>query len=341
MRVHVSNAFGARPLPVLGAGIALPAGGCAIKPGSYRALSFGGEPGTEVAAGATAISDPVHGMSLRARDNLAVDLMVGWDSASPTVNHQALQTTFLLKGDHLGRRTLYPAGQTLQRLFLSGVDVAADAPSTLVAFGDSITAGQQSSQDANHRYPDLLHERMLAHPALAHIAVTNRGISGNRLLRDRGGPSGVSRFSRDVLGTTGVRAAIVLIGVNDIILPEAGDMFGPRVTADEMIAGYTTLLGAARAAGVRMIGGTILPFGATGRWTEAGETTRLAINDWIRGGAAWDGVIDFDAAVRDPADPRRMDAAFMAPGGLHPRDDGYIAMAGAVDLAGLARALGC
>lgn len=338
--MHISNAFGVNPLPVLGAGIAIPAGGCAIQPGSYRPLTFGGKPRTEIPAGALAISDPLDGLSVRARESLTVDLMIGWDGASPTVNHHALQTTFLLKGDHLGRRTLYPAGQALQRLFLSGVDVQADTPATLVAFGDSITAGQQSSQDANHRYPDLLHERMLTHPTLAHVAMTNRGISGNRLLRDRGGPSGVSRFARDVLGTTGVRAAIVLIGLNDIILPEAGDMFGPHVTADEMIAGYTVLLDAARIAGVRMIGGTILPFGANARWTEAGEATRLAINDWIRDSGAWDAVIDFDAAVRDPDDPRRMCEAFTAPGGLHPRDDGYIAMAGAADFAILAHVLG-
>jgi len=206
---------------------------------------------------------------------------------------------------------------------------------TIVTFGDSITDGYGSTVDANHRWPDLFAERLQKSKLLDGLGVANEGISGNRVLSDGFGPNALSRFDRDVLACPGVRYVVVLEGINDVGIPLMFPTVGPAPSADAIIAGYRQMIARAHARGVRVIGATLLPYqGAIdGRYySDEGETKREAVNAFIRDSKEFDGVIDFDATVRDRANPLRFDPAYDSGDHLHPNDAGYAAMAAAIDL---------
>jgi lysophospholipase L1-like esterase len=250
----------------------------------------------------------------------------------------AIATSYRAGGDHLFDRAGDAFGETSQSWYLlSGVDVTGPAPhrdrGTVVAFGDSITDGSLSTPDANNRYPDELAERLVA--AGRRLGVVNAGIGGNRVLTDAEGlgERATARFRRDALDQPGVRTVIVLEGVNDLGLG-LGDTGKPPTSA-QLIEGYRTLIRAAHARGVRIVGATILPFKGTiypGYWTEPGEQVRDEVNAWIRTGGEYDAVADLDRALADPADPDRLRQEFDGGDGLHPNDAGMHAMAEAVDL---------
>jgi lysophospholipase L1-like esterase len=215
------------------------------------------------------------------------------------------------------------------RAFLTEVDVEAAAPSgpVIAAFGDSITDGYRSTDDANHRWPDRLAERLNA--AKQPFALANAAISGNRVLAEAlpiFGQNALSRFDRDVLSVPGVTHVTVLEGVNDL------GMTKPTPAAAEIIAGYRQLIARAHGHGLKIIGGTILPYGGAAYFSPAGEVERQKINAWIRTAHEFDGVIDFDAAMRDPAKPERMKADLQSGDWLHPNDAGYRVMGDTVDL---------
>jgi lysophospholipase L1-like esterase len=226
-------------------------------------------------------------------------------------------------------------GPAQYRAFLSGVEVETTAsPGPVVAaFGDSITDGYQSTPGANRRWPDRLAERLAARDANRAAAVVNTGISGNRVLSDGAitifGQNALSRFDRDVLSIPGVTHVVVLEGVNDLGM--AGNRASPP-TAEALIAGYRQLIGRAHAHGLKIYGATILPYGGAGYFAPQGETVRTAVNAWIRTFHEFDGVIDLDAAIRDPAKPERMRAELQSGDWLHPNDAGYKVMGDAVDL---------
>jgi lysophospholipase L1-like esterase len=205
-----------------------------------------------------------------------------------------------------------------------------------VAFGDSITDGFKSTVNANRRWPDYLSARLQA--AGEKIAVVNQGISGNRILHDSGmgqprfGPNALSRFDRDVLSVSGASHVVILIGINDIGMGSASRSPAEAVSADEIIAGLKQLALRAHARGLQVIGATLTPFAPAAYFTEEGETKRQAVNAWIRTTTDYDRVIDFDAAVRDPANPRQLQPAYDSGDHLHPTDAGYKAMADSIDL---------
>jgi lysophospholipase L1-like esterase len=205
-----------------------------------------------------------------------------------------------------------------------------------VTFGDSITDGAFSTPDANNRYPDELAERLVA--AGRRLGVLNAGIGGNRILADSPGlgERATARFARDALDQPGVRTVIVLEGINDIGFGATSGEEPP--TAAQLIEGHRTLIRAAHARGVKMIGATVLPFAGTvypGYYTERGEQVRDAVNDWIRTSGEYDAVVDLDRALADPADPDRLNPAYDGGDGLHPNDAGMRAMAAAIDLSEL------
>ena len=209
----------------------------------------------------------------------------------------------------------------------------------MVTFGNSITDGAASTPDANHRWPDFLAERL--HAAGAKVAVVNQGISGARVLRDRMGDNALARFDRDVLSQPHADTVVLMMGINDIgwpdtILVPQGE---PAPSADDIIAGYEQLIARAHGKGLRIIGATLTPFEDTfhgnplyGYYNEAKEAKRQAVNQWIRTSGAFDGVIDFDAATRDPNNPKHIRAEFDSGDHLHPQDTGYKAMAESIDL---------
>jgi lysophospholipase L1-like esterase len=221
---------------------------------------------------------------------------------------------------------------------VTGLDVlTSKAVRTVVAFGDSITAG--GAQSTEGAYPDLLATRLRDGPhAQEDVAVLNAGIGGNRLLLDGIGPSGLSRFARDALGQSSVTHVIVLLGTNDIGRSVMSGMPGMAVaqrdlpTAERITEGLEQLIKQARAKGVKVLIGTVPPFKNTPYWNEGNEAMRNAVNRWIRNLQDVDGVVDFDAALRDPADPQALNPQFDKGDHLHPNKAGHAAMSAAIDL---------
>ena len=195
----------------------------------------------------------------------------------------------------------------------------------LVAFGDSITDGTQSGLDVNRRWPDLLGARLAG--AGTRLSIVNGGIGGGRVLEDGVGPNALARFDRDVLAQPGVRYVTVLEGINDIGVGGAK----PSPSVAELIAGHRQMIDRAHARGLRIYGATLLPFEGAAYYTAEGEAKRQALNDWIRKSGAYDAVIDFDAAVRDPAHPSRSQPKYDSGDHLHPSPAGYEAMANSID----------
>jgi lysophospholipase L1-like esterase len=228
------------------------------------------------------------------------------------------------------------------RAFISGVDVqAAPRARAVVVLGDSISDGIGSTVDANHRWPDLLADE-LDH-GQGSWGVVNMGISGNQVLSDGAGQSALARFDRDVLSVPGVHTVIIFEGVNDLGI-SFGHFEGPmaavfkaasgggKVTRESMIAGYRQLIARAHEHGLRVIAATITPYAGAVYYSEEGEAVRAAINTWIRTSHEADGVIDFDAAMRDPMKPTQIREGFHAGDHLHGSDAGYRAMTAAIDL---------
>ena len=198
----------------------------------------------------------------------------------------------------------------------------------IVTLGDSITDGLHSTADANKRWPNRLADRLRSQAGGSRLAVLNAGISGNRILHDMVGTNASARLDRDVLVQSGARYLIVLLGINDIGFPGAA-------STGEIIAGHRQIIARAHAMGLKVYGGTLTPFQAFLPgiyYTSDGEATRQAVNQWIRTSKAYDAVIDFDKALRDPRNPAAMRAAYDSGDNLHPNDAGYQAMADAVDL---------
>jgi lysophospholipase L1-like esterase len=335
IRLQLTNAFGRSPLQVGRVTVAEAGLGAALVPGIIHPVSFGGSASVRIPAGAQVLSDPVD-MQVSALQELAVSIYLPDRTGRATVHADAQQVSWVsTAGDHTAEAGanafMIP---TQSWYFLSGLDVrSSGATGTLVAFGDSITDGVQSTVGGNERWPNDLARRLdtVAGPTLS---VADEGIGGNRVLTASRccGASAETRFARDALDQPGVRDVIVLEGINDIGL-SAGPLHSDAgLTAARVIAGYQDLIAQAHARGVRIFGATLLPYQGAGYYSPAGEAIREAVNAWIRTSGAFDGVIDFDAVMRDPADPLRLDPAYDSGDHLHPNDAGYQAMADAINL---------
>ena len=337
LRVRISNAYGNRPLQIGAARVALREGGPAIMPGSDRKLTFGGEDGIAIAAGAVAFSDPVE-LEVKPLADIAVSIYLPGEVLPDfqITGRYARQTNYVSPPGDFASETVMPVGNlTDQWFFLCGVDVLAPVEAGgVVALGDSLTDGNISTIDAFCRWPDQLARRLVARDGRS-IGVVNNGLGGNRILHDLRGDSGVRRFDRDVLAQPGVTHVIVMLGTNDLrnrwAKPEE------EVTGEQMIAGLKQMAVRAHSAGVKIIGATLTPFGnetfMADAWNPTRERHRVTVNDWIRNGGAFDGVADFDAAVRDPEIPTQMAAKWDCGDGLHQSDAGYCHMADVIDLA--------
>ena len=335
VRISLSNAYGEKALTIGAAHVALRDHDSAIVPASDRALTFSGKPQLTIPPDAEALSDPVDLEAPRLSD-LAVSLYVPGDAGAPTNHLTGLHTTYISKtGDFSGAPLVADASTTQSWYWLSGVDVVAPRDAgVIVAFGDSITDGTTSTPDTDSSWPSQLARRLAAKRSTADVAIVNEGISGNRLLSDGAGVSALARFDRDVLAQPGVKWLVVLEGINDIgfaSLP--GAQPADAVTADDLIAAHKQLIERAHLHGIKAIGATLTPYSEALYYSEAGETVRQAVNQWIRTSHAYDAVIDFDQVVRDPANPKQIRAAYNIRDHLHPNDVGYKAMADAVDLA--------
>jgi lysophospholipase L1-like esterase len=327
-------------LTVGAAHVALHGTGSAIAPGSDRVLLFNGKGMVIMPAGAQMVSDAVD-LAVPALGDLAISVFVPGDSGPPTLHAVGLQTTYISAPgrDLTGQATIEGATTAEYWCWLSGVDVVAPAAAAaIVAFGDSITDGATSTVDTNRSWPSILAQRLQSGRATKDLAVVNEAISGNRLLHDFVGTSALARFERDVLSEPGVKWITLLEGINDIgfsNLPNAAA--GEAVTADDVIGALRQIVERAHVHGIKVLGGTLTPFAGAAYYDEKGEAIRQAVNQWIRTGGAFDALVDFDAVVRDPKNPKQIRAEFNIGDHLHPNDAGYKAMADAVDLAVLGK----
>lgn len=333
LRIHLSNLRSTIPLTVGAVSIAAQADRATAVAGSQRAATFSHKRSVTIPAGAELVSDPVS-MSVKAGQNVLVSIYLPNATSSATWHSDAFDTSYLsVPGDHTADAAdgNYIAATT-SWYYLSGLDVVSpDARGTVVAFGDSITDGYNTPAGAYHRWPDDLARRLAGtHP----MGVVDAGIGGNRVLTDVPniwqGISATRRFAHDALGQPGVRDVILLEGINDI-----GNNAGPGgapLTAQDLINGYRNLIRQAHAADVRIIGGTLLPDKGAGYYSDSAEAIRQAVNTWIRTSGAFDGVVDFEKAVADPAEPTALSPAFDSGDHLHPNEAGMQALANAVDL---------
>jgi lysophospholipase L1-like esterase len=342
VRIRFTNEYGTRPLAIGAARIALADEKGNIQPGTDRPILFAGKTTATVPAAAPLVSDAID-LPVKNLGSLSISLYLPEATGPCTCHAVGMQNAFVSDAGDFTTRAFTPK-QTLQsRAFISGVDVeVARRGRAVVVLGDSISDGVGSSVDANRRWPDILASRLAAKSG-REWGVVNMGISGNRVLGDGAGQSALARFDRDVLATPGVKAVILFEGVNDLGISYGhfegplGAFFkalppAPQATADSMIAGYRQLITRARSRGLEVFAATITPYGGAAYYSDEGEAVREAINTWIRTGKEVDGVLDFDAAIRDPAHPKQIRDGFHPGDHLHGTDSAYEAMAEAIDL---------
>jgi lysophospholipase L1-like esterase len=344
IRLELTNAYGTSPLRIGAVTVAVAGPEGAAVLATMHPVTYRGRASFQIPAGGQVLSDPV-AMRVWPLEELAVSVYLPDRTGPATFHLDGYQVNWVsAPGDHtadqLATAFVVP---TTSWFYLSGLVVrSAQAEGTVVAIGDSITDGVGSDVGDNARWPNDLARRLdaVGGPTLA---VADEGIGGNRVLTDSAvfGVSAETRFERDVLDQPGVRDVIVLEGINDIgfspvVAYRSGEgvtQQGTAVTAGQIVAGYQQLIAAAHARGLRIFGATLLPFQGAGYYSAAGEATREAVNAWIRTSGAFDGVIDFDKVMRDPADPLRLNPGYDSGDHLHPNDAGYQAMANAINLA--------
>ena len=339
MRLLLSNEYTNYPITIGSVHAAISEKGAAIDPATDRAVTFGGKPSITIPPGAPALSDPID-LVVPPLSDVAVSVFVPDVAPIETMHWEGRQTAYIVVGDKTAEQDIKPDSTMTAKVFLSEIFVDAQPGArTVVTFGDSITDGDGSTIDGNVRWPDNLARRLSDRK----IAVLNEGISGAKVLSDRMGVNALARFERDVLGQSHAEIVTMMMGINDIGWP--GSVLAPTdkiPAAEEIIAGHQQIIARAHLHHLRIIGATLTPFEDTfhgtplfGYYSEEKEKVRQAVNKWIRGSGAYDGVADFDAVVRDPANPKHIKAEFDSGDHLHPNDAGYVAMADAIDLGAL------
>ncbi|GAA4069009.1 SGNH/GDSL hydrolase family protein [Streptomyces shaanxiensis] len=326
VRVRLSHAYGTSPVRVAGASVGRTAAGAGVEPGSLTRLTFGGAGEARIPPRGEIVSDDVP-LAVAAGESVTVTLYFDATTGPATFHAQAFTTGYRGEGD-LSADT---GGEGFDAMteswyFLTAVEVDSGRADAVALFGDSITDGFGSTPDADRRWSDVL-ARRTGRPVL------NAGIGGNLLLNDSAwyGERGVGRLRRDVLDQAGVDTLVVLLGLNDIGFSETDEQPtykpAPVVEAEELVAGHRELIRQGRAAGLRVIGATLLPFGGSDHWGEHAAKVSHELNEWIRCSGEYDAVVDLNRALADPADPDRLHPSYDFGDHLHPNDAGYEVMA--------------
>jgi lysophospholipase L1-like esterase len=329
-RARFTNLFGTSPLVIGAAEIAQTLAAASIKPGTNQALHFHGQASVTLPPGTLVYSDPIH-LAAAPLSSLTVTFFIPSLPGNLTEHQLADATSFQVMGNKVSAATLDSPIKVTSWEYLNGIDVLSpEQASAIVTVGDSITDGAYATVDGNARWPDELAVRLQADPKYRNFAVLNEAISGNRILHEGAGPSALARFDRDVLAQSGVKYLIILEGINDI--GRTARDLDDHTTAPDLIAALDQLITRAHAHGIAVIGATLTPYKGAGYYSEKGEAMRQQVNQWIRTGGAYDGVIDMEKAISDPAHPDTMLPADDHGDHLHPNDTGYKAMGDAIDL---------
>ena len=339
VRVRLSNVFGKQGVEIAAVHLAVRGKDAEIASGTDRTLTFSGRPAVTIPPNAIILSDPVK-LAVQPDSDLAVSIYVPNRALGGGMHYAAQQTSYIGEGNQAAAPAISQPQTVTSWTWLAGVDVQApESAGAVVAFGDSITDGARSTLDANHRWPDILAARLRARKG-RELSVVDAGIGGNRILHDaqsnvRFGVNALARFDRDVLEQPGVKYVVVLEGINDLGHAGSSAPLSETVTADDLIAALRQLTARSHERRVKIFGATLTPFEGTvfnGYFSPEKEVKRKAFNQWIRTAKEFDGVIDFDKAVSDPAHPDRVLPAYDSGDHLHPSDAGYKAMADSIDL---------
>jgi lysophospholipase L1-like esterase len=340
IRLKLSNAYGTESLILDSVHIALQDQGSSIATDTDHAVTFNGSPKVTIPADALILSDPLS-FKLPADTNVVISIHVRGKARAAGIHYSSSQTAYLGGGDQTSFVHFQSDVSFTSWVYLTGLEVISSSDAaTLVAFGDSITDGSRSTVDKNQRWPNILAKRLLQRGG-SQIGVVDAGIGGNRILHDpyvrvAFGVNALARFERDVLSEPNVKYVIVLEGINDLGHPGQGAPLAETVSVDELIGAYKQMIARAHDRGIKIFGATLTPFAVTtipGYYSPEKEIKRHAINVWIRTSHAFDGVVDFDKALQDPANSDHVLSVYDSGDHLHPGDKGYEAMGNAIDLA--------
>jgi lysophospholipase L1-like esterase len=332
LRVRFTNEYSDKPLEIGAATLSLAAAD-GMPVGKAIDITFGGSKSASIPAKSPLVSDPI-GLPVKALENVSIAIFLPAATGPCTCHPQATAVSEISAPGNYTVGTFTAAFTFTNRAFISAIEVEPTRPTkVIVAFGDSITDGTRSTNDGNHRWPDVLAERLNA--AGGGYAVLNAAISGNRVLAHANaifGEPALSRLDRDALSVPGVTHMTVLEGINDIGMGRPNPP-----SAMQIVAGYKQIIARAHARGIKVIGATLLPYEGAAYYSEGGEVIRQEVNAWIRAnianGVGFDALIDFDKLMQDPANPKKLKGDLQSGDWLHPNDAGYKAMGEAVDLA--------
>jgi len=347
VRIRLDNGYGAEPVQVGRATIAYRVQGPLVAAGSLRPLTFDQRPDVTIPPGGVAWSDPVS-MPVRAQQDLAVSLYIPGRDVRPSQHTNAVVTSYRTAngaGDATADESRTRFTETMTAMWwLKSVEVqSSTAGGAIVAFGDSITDGTCATLDAHDRWVNILSVRLgLEHDAARARgdnrsrlkSVVNEGIGGNTVTANVQPPPdsrpALERFDRDVLSHHGVTDVILFVGTNDL---------RREASVSQVTDGLATLVKRVKAAGARVYGVTMIPRhnaapnGTNTGWNADKTARRREVNAWIRSKGGFDRVLDFDAMVRDPAQPDLMLPPFNCGDGIHPSPAGYYAIGTAIPLA--------
>jgi len=326
LRVRFSNEFSTSAVTMNSVQIAASTGGSAINISTNEELRFNGIAQVTMGAGAAVTSDPI-AFGLTPRMDVAITIYYGQTSATVTGHPGSRTTSYIATGN----TTDFTGAVTTDHWYtINAIDVLAPSTAACVAIlGNSITDGRGSTTNLQNRWPDIFSASLLGDSSTQHVGVLNLGIGGNCVLSGGLGPTGVSRYDRDILNQRGVRWAIIFEGVNDI--GGVNSASAAAATANNLISAYQQMIQKARSRNIRIYGGTILPFKGNGYYNQYSESCRSAVNQWIRTRGNFDACIDFDATMRDPQDSTRLVSTYQNDG-LHPDTSGYRKMGESIDL---------
>lgn len=329
LRVRFCNSFSNSSVTMKSVQIAISTGGSAINSSTSKQLTFNGNAQVTMNAGAIIASDPI-AFALTPRMTLAITINYGATSTSVTGHPGSRTTSYLLAGSTTPTTNFENAVKTEHWYNILGIDVRATSVAASVAIlGNSITDGRGTTTDLQNRWPDILSERLVKNAGTEQVGILNSGIGGNCLLKDCLGPSGVSRFQRDILDQPGIKVAIIAEAVNDI----GGVNSASSATSmyNSLVSAYTKMINDAHAKNIKVYGATIMPFKGNSYYTSSSEQSRNNINNWIRTSGKFDAVIDFDKVMGSTADPAKLPSSYQNDG-LHPDATGYKKMGESIDL---------
>ncbi|KAM0332529.1 hypothetical protein ACHAQA_002812 [Verticillium albo-atrum] len=341
IRLQISNAFGGSDLPITAVSVALPtdpsiAGTSAIQLDTVVNVTFSNASSFIVPPGALYISDPIT-LEVEAESILAISIYLeNGQTTNAITSHPGSRTaSYLAHGNHIAAEDLPSPVRTDHWFLISALEARLfRGASTFAIVGDSLTDGRGSTTNGNDRWPDRLLSRLQLDPATSGVAILNQAAGGNRVLNDGLGPAALGRLDRDVLAHSGVRYALLFIGINDIGTAASTEA-AQSLVAGRLEQAYAQMAQRLRRHGIQVWGATLMPMTGEGQvyGTAERERARQRVNAWIRGSGTFDAVIDFDEIVRDPEAKDKLKAEYDGGDHLHLNIVGYQAMADGFDVA--------